>query len=242
MVALVTGGARGIGRTIAKTLHKAGYTVVVNYNKSEALAKELEKELKDRVFIVQGDISKESEVVAMVDTIIDRYGRIDVLVNNAALCIDALFQDKTIANFKKTLDTNVVGTFIVRRIVGDIMYNNKYGKIINLSSTNGINTYFPMCVDYDASKAAIISLTHNLATQYAPHVNVNAIAPGFIATESEIDGVDEEFIRMEEEKILLRRAGTEEDVANLVKFLASDEASFINNTVIRIDGGTYGSN
>lgn len=242
MVALVTGGARGIGRTIAKTLHKAGYTVVVNYNKSEALAKELEKELKDRIFIVQADISKESEVVAMVDTIIDRYGRIDVLVNNAALCIDALFQDKTIANFKKTLDTNVVGTFIVSRIVGDIMYNNKYGKIINLSSTNGINTYFPMCVDYDASKAAIISLTHNLAIQYAPHVNVNAIAPGFIATESEIDGVDEEFIRMEEEKILLRRAGTEEDVANLVKFLASDEASFINNTVIRIDGGTYGSN
>ena len=242
MVALVTGGARGIGRTIAKTLHKAGYTVVINYNKSESLAKELEKELKNNVMIVQADISKETEVKAMVDKIIDKYGKIDLLINNAAVCIDAMFHDKTVSNFKKTLDTNVVGTFIVSRVVGDIMYQNKYGKIVNLSSTNGINSYFPMCIDYDASKAGIISLTHNLAIQFAPYVNVNAIAPGFIATESEIDGVDEEFIRMEEEKILLRRAGTEQDVANLVRFLVSDEADFINNTVIRIDGGTYGSN
>ena len=242
MIALVTGGARGIGRTIAKTLHKAGYTVVVNYNKSKELAESLEKELKDRVFTVQADISKEEEVYAMVDSIVAKYGKIDVLVNNAAVCIDSMFQDKTVKNFKKTLDTNVVGTFIVSRAVGEIMYENKYGKIVNLSSTNGINSYFPMCIDYDASKAAIISLTHNLAIQFAPHVNVNAIAPGFIATESEIDGVDEEFIKMEEEKILLRRAGTEEDVANLVKFLVSDEAAFINNSVIRIDGGTYGSN
>ena len=242
MIALVTGGARGIGRTIAKTLHKAGYTVVVNYNKSKELAESLEKELKDRVFTIQADISKEEEVYAMVDKIVEKYGKIDVLVNNAAVCIDSMFQDKTVKNFKKTLDTNVVGTFIVSRAVGEIMYENKYGKIVNLSSTNGINSYFPMCIDYDASKAAIISLTHNLAIQFAPHVNVNAIAPGFIATESEIDGVDEEFIKMEEEKILLRRAGTEEDVANLVKFLVSDEASFINNSVIRIDGGTYGSN
>ena len=242
MIALVTGGARGIGRTIAKTLHKAGYTVVVNYNKSKELAESLEKELKDRVFTVQADISKEEEVYAMVDSIVAKYGKIDVLVNNAAVCIDSMFQDKTVKNFKKTLDTNVVGTFIVSRAVGEIMYENKYGKIVNLSSTNGINSYFPMCIDYDASKAAIISLTHNLAIQFAPHVNVNAIAPGFIATESEIDGVDEEFIKMEEEKILLRRAGTEEDVANLVKFLISDDASFINNSVIRIDGGTYGSN
>ena len=135
-----------------------------------------------------------------------------------------------------------MGTFLVSKYVGDIMYENKYGKIVNVTSTNGINTYFPMCLDYDASKAGIISLTHNLAMQYAPYVNVNAIAPGFIATESEIDGVDEEFIKMEEEKILLRRAGTEDDVANLVKFLISDDASFINNSVIRIDGGTYGSN
>ena len=121
------------------------------------------------------------------------------------------------------------------------MVKNKGGKIINIASTNGINTYYPMCFDYDASKAGIISLTHNLAMQFAPFVNVNAIAPGFIATESETKDMDEEFIKLEEEKIFLKRAGTELDVANLILFLASDKASFINNEIIRIDGGMYGS-
>ena len=97
-----------------------------------------------------------------------------------------------------------------------------------------------MCIDYDASKAAIISLTHNLATQFAPFVTVNAVAPGFIATESEIEGMDEEFITLETEKVMVKRAGQPEDVANLVSFLASDEADFINNQVIKIDGGIYG--
>ena len=98
-----------------------------------------------------------------------------------------------------------------------------------------------MCVEYDASKSALNSLTHNLAMQFAPYVNVNAIAPGFIATESEISGMDEEFIKLEEEKILLKRAGSEQDVANLVKFLASNESNYINNEIIRIDGGMYGN-
>ena len=143
-------------------------------------------------------------------------------------------------DFRKTLDINVIGTFLVSKYVGEMMYQNKYGRIINLSSTNGINTYFPMCIDYDASKSAINSLTHNLAVQFAPYVNVNAIAPGFIATESEIDGMDEEFIKLEEEKILVKRAGKPEDVANLVTFLISDDADFINNQVIKINGGMYG--
>jgi 3-oxoacyl-[acyl-carrier protein] reductase len=125
--------------------------------------------------------------------------------------------------------------------VGDIMYAQKSGKIINISSTNGINTYFPMCLEYDASKSALISLTHNLAVQFAPYVNVNAIAPGFIATESELEGMDDDILRMESDKTLLRRAGTEQDVANLVMFLASEQSSFINNEVIRIDGGVYGN-
>jgi len=121
------------------------------------------------------------------------------------------------------------------------MQEQKSGKIINISSTNGINTYFPMCLDYDASKAGIISLTHNLAMQFAPYVTVNAIAPGFIATESEIKDMDEEFIAMESEKIFVKHPGSEQDVSNLVLFLASEKADFINNEVIRIDGGVWGS-
>ena len=122
------------------------------------------------------------------------------------------------------------------------MINNKWGRIINISSTNGINTYYPVCLDYDASKAALISLTHNMAIEFAPYINVNAITPGFIGTESELEGMDEEFIKNEEEKILVKRMGKPRDVAKLVKFLISDDASFINNSVIRVDGGQYGSN
>jgi 3-oxoacyl-[acyl-carrier protein] reductase len=177
----------------------------------------------------------------MINETIAKFGKIDVIINNSAITHDSLFRDKTIEDFKDTLNVNVVGTFLVSKLVGEIMYENKFGRIINMTSTNGINTYFPMCIDYDASKSAIISLTHNLATQFAPYVCVNAIAPGFIATESEIGDMDEEFIRAEEEKVMVRRAGTPEEVAKLVSFLVSDDAGFINNTVIRIDGGIYGS-
>jgi 3-oxoacyl-[acyl-carrier protein] reductase len=120
------------------------------------------------------------------------------------------------------------------------MINKKWGRIVNVSSTNGINTYYPVCFDYDASKAALISLTHNLAIEFAPYVTVNAIAPGFIGTESELKEMDEEFIKSEEEKILLNRMGKPTEVAKLVSFLVSDDASYINNSVIRIDGGQYG--
>ena len=121
------------------------------------------------------------------------------------------------------------------------MMEHEYGKIINISSTNGINTYYPMCLDYDASKAALISLTHNLAVQFAPYVTVNAVAPGFIGTEKELAGYDEEFLKQETEKILLKRYGQPEEVARLVRFLISEEAAYINNSVIRIDGGQMGS-
>ena len=121
------------------------------------------------------------------------------------------------------------------------MIDSRYGKIINIASTNGINTYYPMCFDYDASKAALISLTHNLAIQFAPYVNVNAIAPGFIGTEKELEGYDEQFLKSETEKILLRRYGEPQEVAHLVRFLISEEASYINNSIIRIDGGQTGS-
>lgn len=240
---LVTGGAKGIGRAVVEKFATQGYNLAINYNSSEKRARELLEELTTRgipAMIIKADISNEEEVKNMAAAVVEKFGKIDILVNNSAVCFDSLFQDKTRENFLRTMEVNVLGTFTVSKIVGDIMYNNKYGKIINLSSTNGINTYFPMCIDYDASKAAINSLTHNLATQFAPFVTVNAVAPGFIATESEIDGMDEEFIAMETEKIMVKRAGLPKDVANLVYFLASSEGDFINNQVIKIDGGIYG--
>ena len=138
-----------------------------------------------------------------------------------------------------TFEVNVVGTFLLSRLLGDKMYEKKEGTIINITSTNGIDTYFPMCLDYDASKAAMISLTHNLALQYAPYVRVNAVAPGWVATQKEIEGLDDAYLESESEKIYLRRIGTPEEIANVVFFLATKEASYINNTVIRVDGGLY---
>lgn len=244
-VVLVTGGAQGIGKAIILELAKNHYDVVINYLTSNKAAALLEEEIKKnydvRVMTVQADVSKEEEVDAMISLIEKKWGGVDILINNAAVDLSNLFHLKTADEFRKTLDVNVVGAFNCSKRVYRHMLDQEYGRIINISSTNGINTYYPMCIDYDASKAALISLTHNLAFEYGPYINVNAIAPGFIGTDNELDGYDEEFLKEEQEKIMLNRYGKPEEVAYLVKFLISDEANFINNTIIRIDGGQKGS-
>lgn len=244
-VVLVTGGAQGIGKAIVLELAKNHYDVVINYLTSNKAAALLEEEIKKnydvRVMTIQADVSKEEEVDAMISLIEKKWGGVDILINNAAVDLSNLFHLKTADEFRKTLDVNVVGAFNCSKRVYRHMLDQEYGRIINISSTNGINTYYPMCIDYDASKAALISLTHNLAFEYGPYINVNAIAPGFIGTDNELDGYDEEFLKEEQEKIMVNRHGKPEEVAYLVKFLISDEANFINNTIIRIDGGQKGS-
>ena len=244
-VVLVTGGAQGIGKAIVLELAKNHYDVVINYLTSNKAAALLEEEIKKnydvRVMTIQADVSKEEEVDAMISLIEKKWGGVDILINNAAVDLSNLFHLKTADEFRKTLDVNVVGAFNCSKRVYRHMLDQEYGRIINISSTNGINTYYPMCIDYDASKAALISLTHNLAFEYGPYFNVNAIAPGFIGTDNELDGYDEEFLKEEQEKIMVNRYGKPEEVAYLVKFLISDEANFINNTIIRIDGGQKGS-
>ena len=244
-VVLVTGGAQGIGKAIVLELVKNHYDVVINYLTSNKAAALLEEEIKKnydvRVMTIQADVSKEEEVDAMISLIEKKWGGVDILINNAAVDLSNLFHLKTADEFRKTLDVNVVGAFNCGKRVYRHMLDQEYGRIINISSTNGINTYYPMCIDYDASKAALISLTHNLAFEYGPYINVNAIAPGFIGTDNELDGYDEEFLKEEQEKIMVNRYGKPEEVAYLVKFLISDEANFINNTIIRIDGGQKGS-
>lgn len=244
-VVLVTGGAQGIGKAIVLELAKKHYDIVINYLTSSKAASLLEEEIKKnydvRVMTIQADVSKEEEVDAMISLIEKEWGGVDILINNAAVDLSNLFHLKTADEFRKTLDVNVVGAFNCSKRVYRHMLDQEYGRIINISSTNGINTYYPMCIDYDASKAALISLTHNLAFEYGPYINVNAIAPGFIGTDNELDGYDEEFLKEEQEKIMVNRYGKPEEVAYLVKFLISDEANFINNTIIRIDGGQKGS-
>jgi len=213
---LITGSAKGIGKAIALELAGSGYDIVINYLTSETEAYALQKQIVSsygvRSLVCQADVSKEEEVDRMVSQIEEELGGVDV-----------------------------VGAWNCARRVYKHMLEQEWGRIVNISSTNGINTYYPMSFDYDASKAALISLTHDLAFQFAPYVNVNAVAPGFIGTESELDGYDEAFLKEETEKIMVKRYGKPEEVAYLVRFLISPEADFINNAVIRIDGGQYGS-
>ena len=203
-VVLVTGGAQGIGKAIILELAKNHYDVVINYLTSNKAAALLEEEIKKnydvRVMTIQADVSKEEEVDAMISLIEKKWGGVDILINNAAVDLSNLFHLKTADEFRKTLDVNVVGAFNCSKRVYRHMLDQEYGRIINISSTNGINTYYPMCIDYDASKAALISLTHNLAFEYGPYINVNAIAPGFIGTDNELDGYDEEFLKEEQKK------------------------------------------
>ncbi len=244
-VVLITGAAKGIGKAIALELAKCGYDIVINYRYSkqeaEALQAQIIEQYQVNCLAIQADVSQEDQVDEMVKEIEEKLDGVDVLVNNAAVDMPDLFMHKTAEQFRQVLDTNVIGAYNCAKRVYKHMLEKEDGRIVNIASTNGINTYYPVCFDYDASKAALISLTHNLAVQFAPYVNVNAIAPGFIGTESELEGYDEDFLKQEQEKILTGRYGKPEEVAHLVKFLISDEAAYINNTVIRIDGGQYGS-
>ena len=244
-VALVTGGARGIGAAIVRELAKDGYDVVINYLASFDAAEKLKSEIIDtygvRCLSIKCDVANESEVDQMISEIERELGGVDILINNAAIDLSNLFHLKDAKDFRRTFDVNVVGAFNCAKRVYRHMLENEYGRIINISSTNGMNTYYPMCIDYDASKAALISITHDLAFEFQPYINVNCIAPGFIGTEKELDGYDEEFLKEEVEKIMVKRYGDPKEVAYLVSFLVSDRAAFINNTIIRIDGGQIGS-
>lgn len=241
-VALITGASRGIGASTAKLFASHNYNIVITYCNEEAMAKNVEKEIKKlynvETMVIHVDISKEEDVKSMFEQVIHKFSHIDVLVNNAGIAIDTLYQDKTVENFRKTIDTNLIGTFLVSKYIGDHMYQNKNGSIINLSSTNGLHQYFPMSLDYDASKAALISLTHNLSVEYAPYVRVNAVAPGWVATENEIKELDQEYIELEEQNIFIHRFAKPEEIAKVIYFLASDDASYINNEVVTVDGGT----
>ena len=237
---LITGASRGLGASIAKVFARNNHNVILNYNNSEEEANKLAKELEQynvEVLPIKADITKEEEIKDMVEQSINKFKKIDILINNVGIAIDTTFEDKTKENFMKTLDTNLVGPFLVTKYVGEYMLKEKQGNIVNISSTNGLDTYYEYSLDYDASKAGLISLTHNLALHYAPYVRVNCVAPGWINTEMN-KNLDEEYKKEEERKILLNRFADPEEIANVVYFLTTDEAKYINNETIRVDGGT----
>ena len=238
---LVTGGTRGIGEAISREFAQKGYDIIINFVNSEEKAnnlKKLEEKFNINVLTIKANISNEEECKELVRKSIDKFGKIDVLVNNAGIVIDKEFEDRTIGDWKQTLNVNLIAPFILTKLVGKEMLKQKSGAIINISSTNGLNTYYPTSVDYDASKSGLISLTYDSAVQFAPFVRVNAIAPGWVNTEMNKE-LPEDFVNDETERILVKRFGEPEEIAKVVTFLASDDASFINSTVIKVDGGWY---
>ena len=242
LVALVTGGNRGIGKSCIEEFAKAGLNVVINYchHKEEAinLANTIKETYNVEAIAIQCDVSKEEEVEKMVNEILDKFGGIDILVNNAGVSRDSLLLDKNMKEFRRILDVNLIGTYLCSREVGKVMLNNKKGKIINISSSNALDTYYPESCDYDASKAGVISLTHNFALEFAPFIQVNCVCPGWVKTDMN-KGLSIDKIKEEKKKILLGRFAEAEEIAKVVTFLASSKASYINDSIIRVDGGKY---
>lgn len=237
---LVTGSSRSLGKSIILEYAKNGYDVIINYNNSKDEAFKLKDYVEStyhvKALVIKCDISKESDIDSMIDEIYKEFGYLDILVNNASIALDQDFELKTKEDFMKTLEINLVGTYLISKKIGLKMLERKTGNIINISSTNGLDTTYPESIDYDSSKAGIISLTHNFANYFSPYIRVNCVCPGWINTDMNKD-LDEDFIKEEEEKILLNRFAEPSEIANLVYFFGTDKSSYINDSIIRIDGG-----
>ena len=237
--ALITGATRGIGKQIAITLAKQGYNIALNYRKENEELENSKKEIEEigvQVLAVKGDVSNFEDCENFVKQVIERFGQIDVLVNNAGITKDMLLMRMKKEDFEQVIDTNLVGTFNVTKNVVPYMMKARSGRIINISSVVGISGNAGQ-TNYSASKAGIIGFTKSLAKEIASrNILVNAVAPGFI--ETNMTDVLKDDVKQEIAKnIPLKRMGTAQDVANVVKFLASDDSSYITGQVINVDGG-----
>lgn len=238
-VALITGATRGIGKQIAITLAKSGYDIAINYRtENDDLTNTKEEIEKNNVkcLAVKGDVAVFEDCEKFVEEVVKEFGKIDVLVNNAGITRDTLLMRMKKEDFESVINTNLVGTFNVTKNVISHMLKARFGRIINISSVVGVSGNAGQ-TNYAASKAGIIGFTKSLAKEVATRgILVNAVAPGFIETNmTEIlkNEVKEEIAK----SIPLKRMGNPKDVANVVKFLASEDSSYITGQVIHVDGG-----
>lgn len=238
-VVFITGATRGIGKQIAITFAKEGYDVAINYRKENEELENTKKAIEEtgrKYFAVKGDVSSFEDCERFVKEIINEYGKIDVLVNNAGITKDALLMRMKKEDFESVIDVNLVGTFNVTKNVIPYMMKARNGRIINISSIVGVSGNSGQ-TNYSASKAGIIGFTKSLAKEIASrNILVNAVAPGFIETNM-TDVLKDEIKDVISKQIPLNRMGKAEDVANVVKFLASEDSSYITGQVINVDGG-----
>ena len=238
-VALITGASRGIGKQIAITLAKNGFDISLNCRKENDEVIKIKEEIESynvSCLIVEGDVSNFEDSERITKETIEKFGKIDVLVNNAGITKDMLLIRMKEEDFKKVIDVNLCGTFNMSKNVSSYMMKARCGRIINLASVVGISGNAGQA-NYAASKAGIIGFTKSLAKELASrNILVNAVAPGFIRTDM-TDVLKDETKEKILDQIPLRREGTAEDVANVVKFLASSDSSYVTGQVINIDGG-----
>lgn len=238
-VALITGATRGIGKQIAITLAKSDYDIAINYRtENDDLTNTKEEIEKNNVkcLAVKGDVAVFEDCEKFVEEVVKEFGKIDVLVNNAGITRDTLLMRMKKEDFESVINTNLVGTFNVTKNVISHMLKARLGRIINISSVVGVSGNAGQ-TNYAASKAGIIGFTKSLAKEVASrNILVNAVAPGFIET-GMTDVLKDEIKQDIEKNIPLKRIGTPEDVANVVKFLASEDSSYITGQVLHVDGG-----
>lgn len=238
-VAFITGATRGIGKQIAIELAKEGYDIAINYRSENEELMQTKKEIEEqkvKCLAVKGDVSNFEDTKRLVEEVIKEFDTIDVLVNNAGITKDMLLLRMEKEDFESVIQVNLVGTFNVTKNVVPYMMKKRKGRIINISSVVGISGNAGQ-TNYAASKAGIIGFTKSLAKEVASrNILVNSIAPGFIQTD--MTAVLKEEVKEEISKnIPLKRMGTSEDVAKVVKFLASEDSSYITGQVLHVDGG-----
>lgn len=236
---LVTGASRGIGKSIALELASKGANVAVNYagneDRAQAVVQEIEK-MGVKSFKIQADVSQEADVKAMIKEVIKQFSTLDILVNNAGVTKDNLLMRMKEEEFDQVIDINLKGVFLCTKAVTRHMMKQRSGKIINVASIVGVSGN-PGQANYVAAKAGVIGMTKSVAQELASrNILVNAVAPGFISTDM-TDALTKEQQEAILSRIPLAKLGTPENVANVVRFLASDDANYITGQTIHIDGG-----
>ncbi|MDY0294453.1 MAG: 3-oxoacyl-[acyl-carrier-protein] reductase [Acholeplasmataceae bacterium] len=238
-IALVTGGASGIGRTISLALAKCGATVIVNYNQSKEKAESLIEEINNlgqKAMAFQANIAHYEEAKKLIDDILNQFGQLNIVVNNAGITDDALILRMTEEQFDRVIDTNLKGVWNISKHSAKSLLKSGYGRLINISSVSGVLGNAGQS-NYSSAKAGIIGMTKALAREFAGrNVTVNCVAPGFIETDM-TKKLSEDVIKAWADQIPLKRFGKPQDVAHAVCFLASEEASYITGHTLEVDGG-----